>query len=111
MIAELGQFLLILVLCVAVLQAGLSAAGLYFKDPAVFGFARMGAIVQFVLTLGAFAALTWLFAVSDFSALVVAENSHTDKPLIYKITGVWGNHEGSMLLWVVMLTGYTAALA
>ncbi|MBO6798068.1 heme lyase CcmF/NrfE family subunit [Maricaulis sp.] len=111
MIAELGQFLLILVLCVAVLQAGLSAAGLYFKDPAVFGFARMGAIVQFVLTLGAFAALTWLFAVSDFSALVVAENSHTDKPFIYKITGVWGNHEGSMLLWVVMLTGYTAALA
>ena len=111
MIAELGQFLLILVLCVAVLQAGLSAAGLYLKDPAVFGFARMGAIVQFLLTLGAFAALTWLFAVSDFSTLVVAENSHTDKPFLYKITGVWGNHEGSMLLWTLILTAYTAALA
>lgn len=111
MIAELGQFLLILVLCVAVLQAGLSAAGLYLKDPAVFGFARAGALVQFALTLGAFGALTWLFAVSDFSTLVVAENSHTDKPLIYKLTGVWGNHEGSMLLWTLMLTGYTAALA
>ena len=77
----------------------------------VHGFARTGAMAQFVLVLAAFACLTVLFAQSDFSALVVAENSHTDKPFLYKLTGVWGNHEGSMLLWSLILTGYTAALA
>ncbi|MBR9826295.1 MAG: heme lyase CcmF/NrfE family subunit [Alphaproteobacteria bacterium] len=111
MIAELGQFLLILAFLVALLQSGLIFLGLRTGDTAVFGFARAGAIAQFVLVGAAFACLTWLFAVSDFSVLVVADNSHSEKPFIYKLTGVWGNHEGSMLLWCLMLTGYTGVLA
>ena len=111
MIAELGHFLLILAFCVAVLQSGLTVAGLRANDPAIFGFARAGALAQFGLILVSFGCLTWLFAVSDFSVLVVADNSHTDKPFLYKLTGVWGNHEGSMLLWCLILTAYTAVLA
>ncbi|WP_300556913.1 heme lyase CcmF/NrfE family subunit [Maricaulis sp.] len=111
MIAELGHFLLILAFCVAVLQSGLTIAGLRANDPAIFGFARAGALAQFGLILVSFGCLTWLFAVSDFSVLVVADNSHTDKPFLYKLTGVWGNHEGSMLLWCLILTAYTAVLA
>lgn len=111
MIAELGQFALILAGCVALLQAVLVYAGIARKDPAVHGFARAGALAQFVLVLASFACLTWLFAASDFTADVVAQNSHSDKPFIYKLTGVWGNHEGSMLLWVLILTGYTGVLA
>ena len=58
-----------------------------------------------------FAALIHAFVTSDFSVLNVAANSHTAKPLIYKIAGAWGSHEGSMLLWCLMLTGYGAAMA
>ncbi|WP_295694926.1 heme lyase CcmF/NrfE family subunit [uncultured Maricaulis sp.] len=111
MIAELGQFALILAFVVALFQSVAIFAGLRTGDAVVHGFARTGAMAQFVLVLAAFACLTVLFAQSDFSALVVAENSHTDKPFLYKLTGVWGNHEGSMLLWSLILTGYTAALA
>jgi len=111
MIAELGQFALILAFVVALTQSVMTVIGLRTGDAAVHGFARAGAIAQFLLVLTAFGCLTALFAMSDFSALVVAENSHTDKPFIYKLTGVWGNHEGSMLLWGLILTAYTAALA
>ena len=111
MIAELGHFALILTGCIALLQAGLSFAGLRSRDPVVHLFARTGAIAQFLLMLTAFLCLTWLFAISDFSLAVVADNSHTAKPMIYKITGVWGNHEGSMLLWALILTAYTGVLA
>ncbi len=94
----------------ALAQSVLTFIGLRTADPAIHGFARAGSIAQFVLMLTAFTCLTVLFAVSDFSALVVAENSHTDKPFLYKLTGVWGgNHEGSMLLWGgLILTAYTA---
>lgn len=111
MIAELGQFVLILAFCVALTQPVLLFAGLHARDPIFHRVARVGALAQFVLIAAAFVCLTWLFAVSDFSVLVVAENSHTAKPFLYKLTGVWGNHEGSMLLWVLILTSYTAALA
>jgi cytochrome c-type biogenesis protein CcmF len=111
MIAELGQFALILAFVVALFQSVAIFAGLRTGDAVVHGFARMGAIAQFALVLAAFACLTYLFAVSDFTALVVADNSHTDKPMLYKLTGVWGNHEGSMLLWGLILTAYTGALA
>ena len=111
MIAELGQAALILAFVVALLQAVLGFAGVAVRDPVFHRFARSGAMVQFVLVAAAFACLTALFAVSDFSVLVVAQNSHTLKPLIYKLSGVWGNHEGSMLLWALILTAYTAALA
>jgi len=111
MIAEIGQFVLILAFCVAISQPILLAAGLRARDPVFHSVARAGALAQFALIAAAFVCLTWLFAVSDFSVLVVAENSHTSKPFLYKLTGVWGNHEGSMLLWVLILTSYTAALA
>jgi len=111
MIAELGQFALILAFVVALAQSVLTLVGLKLGDPVIHAYSRAGALTQFVLLAAAFACLTVLFAMSDFSALVVAENSHTDKPLIYKLTGVWGNHEGSMLLWALILAAYTAALA
>ena len=69
------------------------------------------ATLQFVLTGFSFAALTYAFVVSDFSVRLVYANSHTLKPMIYKVSGVWGNHEGSMLLWVLILTLFGACLA
>jgi len=69
------------------------------------------ATAQFILVLASFAALTYAFVVSDFSLRLVYSNSHTDKPMLYKITGVWGNHEGSMLLWVLILTLFGASAA
>ena len=58
-----------------------------------------------------FACLTWAFITSDFSVRLVVANSHTLKPMIYKITGVWGNHEGSLLLWLMILVSFSAAVA
>src|SRR3712207_5793466 len=69
------------------------------------------ATAQFLLVAFAFAALTWAFLTSDFSVEVVVANSHSAKPWLYKLTGVWGNHEGSMLLWVLILSGFGAAAA
>ena len=69
------------------------------------------ALVQFALTLAAFLALMWAFVASDFSVRLVALNSHSMKPLIYKVAGTWGNHEGSMLLWMLILTLFGAMVA
>ena len=69
------------------------------------------AILQAVLLLFTFAVLMWAFVTSDFSLRLVALNSHTDKPMLYKVSGVWGNHEGSMLLWVLILALFGAAAA
>jgi cytochrome c-type biogenesis protein CcmF len=73
--------------------------------------ARSTALTQFAFTAASFAALTWLHVTSDFSVANVFENSHSLKPMIYKITGVWGNHEGSMLLWVLILALFGALVA
>src|SRR5215510_6559927 len=80
-------------------------------DPGVAAFADQAALGQFMFLVVAFACLTYAFVTSDFSVEVVAANSHTAKPLIYKISGVWGNHEGSMLLWVLILALFGAAVA
>src|SRR5262249_34103748 len=72
---------------------------------------RSTALMQLVFVLGSFAALTALHVTSDFSVVNVFENSHSAKPLIYKITGVWGNHEGSMLLWVSILALFGGLVA
>ena len=69
------------------------------------------AVVQFSLLVISFLALMHAFVTSDFSVLNVADNSHSEKPLIYRIAGVWGNHEGSMLLWVLILALFGAAVA
>jgi cytochrome c-type biogenesis protein CcmF len=111
MIAETGLFALILALFVAGVQAVVPLLGAARGEAAWIKLAPAAALVQFALLTLALGALAWLHATSDFSVLNVALNSHSDKPLLYKITGVWGNHEGSMLLWSFILTLYGAAAA
>ena len=111
MIAELGHFVLVLALVVAAVQA---IAPIYLARTApdiALSIARRASYLQFILILLAFAALSYGFVRSDFSLAVVFANSHVAKPLIYKIAGVWGNHEGSMLLWVLIVAAYGAAYA
>ena len=111
MIAELGQFVLILAFMATCLQTVVPLAGAARGDAVLTATARPLAYAQFVLIALSYAALTWAYAQSDFSVLNVVENSHTEKPFVYKLTGVWGNHEGSMLLWVLILAGFGALLA
>ncbi len=110
MIAELGAFALLLAFVLSIVQAGASAAGRFRRDAGLRG-AGEGAALGAVLAMAvAFFALMYAFVTSDFSVSNVANNSHTDKPLLYKIAGVWGSHEGSMLLWDLALTGFGAAV-
>ena len=111
MLVELGHFALILAFGVAILQSIVPLWGANRGHAGWMAFAGHAAGLQFALTAFSFAVLTWAFIVSDFSVHLVFANSHTDKPLIYKITGVWGNHEGSMLLWVLILTLFGASAA
>ncbi len=111
MITELGHFALILAFLVACVQATIPLIGAYKRWPGWMALAEPAATLQFMLTAVSFAALTWAFVISDFSLRLVVLNSHTDKPMLYKITGVWGNHEGSMLLWVLIVTLFGAAVA
>ncbi|MBC6980955.1 heme lyase CcmF/NrfE family subunit [Caulobacter sp. 17J80-11] len=111
MIAELGAFALLLALCLSAAQAGLSAAGRGLNSPLLRGAGEGAAAAAFGAVAIAFAALTVAFVTSDFSVANVAANSHTDKPLLYKVAGVWGSHEGSLLLWCLCLTGFGAAVA
>ncbi|OCX61008.1 c-type cytochrome biogenesis protein CcmF [Thioclava sp. SK-1] len=111
MIAELGHFALILALCVAVVQSTVPLIGAHKGWLGWMDVAAPAASAQFLLIAVSFAALTHAFVTSDFSVLLVFSNSHTDKPLLYKISGVWGNHEGSMLLWVLILALFGACAA
>lgn len=111
MVVELGHFALILALMVALVQATLPLWGAQRGDPRLMALAGPAAGLQLLLVGASFAALMCAFVVSDFSLAVVVANSHTAKPLLYKISGVWGNHEGSLLLWVLILAVYGAAVA
>lgn len=111
MTAELGAFALGLALALSVAQAVLGAAGRWRRDLQLQNGAVGATVAAFAATATAFAALTAAYLQSDFSLANVAANSHTDKPLAYKIAGVWGNHEGSLLLWCLALTGYGSAVA
>ncbi|HSE79392.1 MAG TPA: heme lyase CcmF/NrfE family subunit [Alphaproteobacteria bacterium] len=111
MIAELGYFALTLAFMVALVQAIVPLAGAARGDHRMMALSRPAAFVQFGCVAVAFAALTHAFVVSDFSVINVAQNSHSAKPMLYKLSGVWGNHEGSMLLWVLILTLFGAAVA
>jgi cytochrome c-type biogenesis protein CcmF len=111
MIVELGHFALILAFAVALAQSIIPLVGAHKGWRDWMGVASPMASVQFVLTAFAYAALTYAFVVSDFSVKLVVDNSHTLKPLIYKLSGVWGNHEGSLLLWVLILTLFGASAA
>ncbi len=111
MIAEIGLFALIIALIIALLQGSLPLWGAACGDRRLMGVAPVGAWLQFIALGVAFAMLTTAYVVSDFTVLNVVENSHSAKPLLYKISGVWGNHEGSMLLWVVILALFGVAVA
>jgi cytochrome c-type biogenesis protein CcmF len=111
MIPELGQIALLLALATACFQGTLPLVGAARGDARLIATAAPAAITQFLLVGLAFAALTWCYVVSDFTVLNVVQNSHTQKPMLYKVTGVWGNHEGSLLLWVFILALFGAAVA
>ena len=111
MIAETGHYALILTLGVAIVQTVLPLIGARLRDPQFAAVAAPAAQMQFLLVLIAFAALTVAYVTSDFSVANVWQNSHSAKPMLYKISGVWGNHEGSMVLWVLILALFGAGVA
>ncbi|ALG91929.1 MULTISPECIES: heme lyase CcmF/NrfE family subunit [Actibacterium] len=111
MITELGHFALILAFAVAIVQMVVPLVGAHKGWSGWMAVAEPAATVQFLLTAVSFAALTHAFVTSDFSVQLVVANSHTAKPMLYKVSGVWGNHEGSMLLWVLILTLFGALAA
>jgi cytochrome c-type biogenesis protein CcmF len=111
MIAEIGHFALVLALLIAAIQATLPLLGAARGDAALIGLARPAALAQFLFVAVAFFVLMHAYVVSDFSLANVAANSSSNKPMLYKITGVWSNHEGSMLLWVFILSLFGAAVA
>jgi cytochrome c-type biogenesis protein CcmF len=108
---ELGQLALCFALALALVMAAAGLTGTRVESAGARRIANSSAMGLLVFVGLAFAALTYAFVVSDFSILAVASNSHTLKPLVYKISGVWGNHEGSMLLWVLVLALYAALVA
>src|SRR4051794_22659790 len=111
MIAEFGHYALVLALALALVQSCVPLYGAQRNDTALMGVASSTAVAQFCFVAIAFAALVACYLRSDFSVVNVFENSHSAKPLIYKITGVWGSHEGSMLLWVLILSVFGALVA
>ncbi len=111
MTGELGQLALCLALALSAVQAFSGFFGASRGDVRVMAMGRGAAFGSFVFIALAFFTLMFAYVTSDFSVMAVAENSHTAKPLIYKITGVWGNHEGSMVLWMLILGIYSAAIA
>ena len=110
-LSELGHLSLVLGLFFALLLATLPMIGSYTQNTRLMGTAPMLAVGMFTFTAVAFAILTYGFVVDDFSLSYVANHSNTLLPLHYKITAVWGGHEGSFLLWVLMFTLWTLAVA
>lgn len=111
MIIELGHFALILAFCMAFIQCIIPLIGAERGDVGWMNVARPCALIQAALIIFSFAALMYAFVTSDFSVVSVVENSHSAKPMLYKISGVWGNHEGSMVLWVLILSVFGAMVA
>lgn len=111
MIVELGHFTLILALALSLYQAFVPLIGYFCGDHLSQQAARLTAVLIFALVALSYAALTYAYVISDFSVLNVVQNSHSEKPLFFKLTGVWGNHEGSMMLWVLILTFFSALVA
>src|SRR5438046_6766503 len=111
MIAEIGHYALVLALGLALIQGSVPITGVRLRDPVLAGTAQPLALAQFIFVSLSFAALTACYVASDFSVFNVLENSHSQMPLSYKFTSVWGNHEGSMLLWVLILALFGALVA
>ncbi len=108
---EIGHFALVLALALGLVQMTVPLIGARLRDERMMAVAGPVTLAGFVFTALSFAILTMAYARSDFSLQNVWENSHSLKPMLYKITGVWGNHEGSMLLWVLILTFFGALVA
>src|SRR3954451_10090764 len=111
MIAEIGHYALVLALGLALIQSVVPIVGAWLRDDTLTGVAGPTALAQFAFVAVAFVALTACYVTSDFSVTNVFENSHSAMPLVYKFTSVWGNHEGSMLLWVLILSLFGALVA
>ncbi|HZR75734.1 heme lyase CcmF/NrfE family subunit [Bradyrhizobium sp.] len=111
MIAESGHYALVLAFGLALIQSTVPILGARWGEYSLMNVARSTAVAQLLFVAASFAALVTLHVSSDFSVVNVVENSHSMKPLIYKITGVWGNHEGSMLLWVSILALFGGLVA
>jgi len=111
MIIELGHYALVLALATLIVQSVLPLLGTIRNDRSMMAVAPAAALAGFLLVLFSFSVLTFAYVVSDFSVGNVWENSHSLKPMIYKISGVWGNHEGSMLLWLLILVFFSALVA
>jgi cytochrome c-type biogenesis protein CcmF len=111
MIPELGHYALVLALALGLIQSIVPVVGARSRDASLMRLANSTALMQFVFVAVSFSALTSCYVSSDFSVATVYENSHSMMPLIYKFTSVWGNHEGSMLLWVLILAVFGALVA
>ena len=111
MIAELGHFALLLALMTSIVQSSLPLYGAHRQDRGLMALASYCGVASFILVAISFIALAASFVNDDFSIRLVASGSQIAKPLIYKITGVWANHEGSMLLWVLILVVFSAMIA
>jgi len=111
LIPELGHFALILALLVSLAQGILPLIGSHRGNAAWIALARPAALATWLLVGWAFASLTYAFIVNDFSVVYVTQQSNTQLPLLYRIAAVWGGHEGSLLLWVLMLASWTLAVA
>ncbi len=111
MIPEIGHFALILALALAIAQGTLPLIGALRNNTALMSVARTAATGQLLFVVVAYACLTWAFLQDDFSVLYVANHSQLDLPTMYKVTAVWGGHEGSVLLWILLLAAWTAAVA
>jgi len=111
MIPEIGHFALILALCMAVVLSVVPMVGSFMGRYSWMALARPAARIQLLMVAVSYAVLTYSFLVHDFSVGYVANTSNLSLPLIYRISGVWGSHEGSLLLWLLVLTGWTAAVS
>ncbi len=111
MSAEIGQLALILAFVLALVQASAPLVGAARRDPALMALGRTAALLQMLFVGAAFASLAAAYLANDFSVALVAEHSNTAQPWIYRLAGTWGSHEGSMVLWVLILAVYGGSVA
>ncbi|MBJ7411116.1 MAG: heme lyase CcmF/NrfE family subunit [Phenylobacterium sp.] len=111
MLAEVGQFALILALLLSLVQSGAPLWGAHRGDGVLMAVGRQAALLQGGFVSLAFVCLAWAYVTCDFSVALVARHSHTTQPLAYRFAATWGSHEGSMLLWVLILAIYGAGVA
>ena len=111
MLGELGQFTLVLALILSIVQFVIPLVGLQKNNTAMLHFARSATYAQFLIVALSYAILTYGFYLNDFSISYVANTSNLQQPLVYRLSGVWGGHEGSLLLWLLMLSGWSALVA